>query len=157
MDLRYVGQNYEIELPWARDPAGLRAAFEARHRQLYGYATGEGVECVNVRVVARLGAGVTPHPGPLPKGERETSRPLPRGERGAGEAAASIAGSQRAYFPATGEVALPRFDRATLPPGLVVRGPAMIEDEWSTIIVYPGQRAAADERGHVIVNVEPAP
>ena len=155
MDLRYVGQNYEIELPWARDPAGLRSAFEARHRQLYGYATGEGVECVNVRVVARLGD--TPHPDPLPRGEREKpgSHPLPRRGRGQGEGVA--AGSQRAYFPATGEVALPRFDRATLPPGLVVRGPAMIEDEWSTIIVYPGQRAAADGRGHVTVDVEPAP
>ena len=81
--------------------------------------------------------------------------PLPGGRSGPGEGA--DAGSQRAYFPATGEVALPRFDRATLQPGLVVRGPAMIEDEWSTIIVYPGQRAAADGRGHVVVDVEPAP
>ena len=27
----------------------------------------------------------------------------------------------------------------------------MIEDECSTIIVYPGQRAAADPRGNLIV------
>jgi hypothetical protein len=33
----------------------------------------------------------------------------------------------------------------------------MIEDEWSTIIVCPGHRAAADARGHVIVDVEAAP
>jgi N-methylhydantoinase A len=155
VDLRYVGQNYEIELPWPRDPAGLRPAFEARHRQLYGYATGEGVECVNLRVVARLGdAPGALHLDPLPGGERDTPlNPLPSEGRGQGEGA----GSQRAYFPETGEVTLPRFDRATLPPGAVVAGPAVIEDAWSTIIVYPGQRAATDARGHVILDLEPAP
>src|SRR5262249_61358849 len=40
-DLRYSGQNYELELPWRDTPEGLRAAFEARHRRLYRYATRE--------------------------------------------------------------------------------------------------------------------
>ena len=156
VDLRYVGQNYEIELPWVPDPAGLRPAFEARHRRLYGYATGEGVECVNLRVVARLGAGPAPHPGPLPRGEREAPiDPVPQGGTGQGEGA-SLAGSQRAYFPETGEITMPRHDRTVLAAGVVVAGPAVIEDEWSTIIVYPGQRAAADARGHLILDLEPA-
>ena len=167
VDLRYVGQNYEIELPWGRDP-GLRPAFEARHRQLYGYATGEGVECVNLRVVARLGdaPAAASHPGPLPGGEREKVRtsfsgeretapnPLPPGGRGQGEGGVSITGSQRAYFPETGEVTIPLYDRAALPAGAVVTGPAVVEDEWSTIVVYPGQRAAADARGHLILDLE---
>jgi N-methylhydantoinase A len=154
LDLRYVGQNYEIELPWERDPAGLRPAFEARHRRLYGYATGEGIECVNLRVVARLGDA--PHPGPLPRGERGTLfNPLPRGGRGPGEGEALV-GSQRAYFPETGEVTMPRHDRTALPAGVVVAGPAVIEDEWSTIVVYPGQRAAADAHGHLVLDLETA-
>src|SRR5213076_1866815 len=53
-DLRYSGQNYELEVEWRSTPEALRTAFEARHRQLYGYATGEGIECVNLRVVARV-------------------------------------------------------------------------------------------------------
>jgi N-methylhydantoinase A/oxoprolinase/acetone carboxylase beta subunit len=53
-------------------------------------------------------------------------------------------------------VTLPRFDRTALPAGAVVTGPAMVEDEWSTIIVYPGQRAAADARGHLILDLEAA-
>jgi N-methylhydantoinase A len=150
VDLRYVGQNYEIELPWERDPAGLRPAFEARHRRLYGYATGEGVECVNLRVVARLGDSPAPHPGPLPPGGRGP------GEGVRGETVASPSGSQRAYFPEAGEVTLPRFDRTALPSGAIVTGPAMVEDEWSTIIIYPGQRATADAQGHLVLDLETA-
>jgi len=137
MDLRYVGQNYEIELPYRSDAAALRGAFEARHRQLYGYATGESVECVNLRVVARLGEAVVG----------------PRSGSAAG-GAAGLVGTQRAYFPQTGEVAMPRHDRATLAPGAVVSGPSVIEDEWSTIIVYPGQRAAADASGNLLLDLE---
>ncbi len=50
---------------------------------------------------------------------------------------------------------MPRHDRTALAAGIVVAGPAVIEDEWSTIIVYPGQRAAADARGHLILDLEP--
>src|SRR5438874_8078705 len=54
-DLRYAGQNYELEVDYdGGTPDALRSAFERRHQQLYGYATGESVECVNLRVTARL-------------------------------------------------------------------------------------------------------
>jgi N-methylhydantoinase A len=146
IDLRYVGQNYEIELPYRSDPTGLRGAFEARHRRLYGYATGESVECVNLRVVARLGDGLAPRSAPLPGAGREGS--------GAGGGAAPV-GTQRAYFAETGEVTMPRHDRSALPPGVVVTGPAVIEDEWSTIVVYPNQRATADAAGNLALDLEP--
>ncbi|MGH7397549.1 MAG: hypothetical protein ACRELW_08435, partial [Candidatus Rokuibacteriota bacterium] len=77
---------------------------------------------------------------------------LPRGERETGRV-----GTQRAYFPETGEVALPRHDRAALAAGVVLTGPAVIEDEWSTIVIYPGHRAAADAQGHVVIDLEGAP
>ena len=49
---------------------------------------------------------------------------------------------------------MPRHDRDTLAPGGVVTGPAVIEDEWSTIVVYPGQRATADAQGHLTLDLE---
>jgi len=49
---------------------------------------------------------------------------------------------------------VPRHDRAALPAGAVVMGPAVVEDEWSTIVVYPGQRAATQARGHLILDQE---
>src|SRR2546421_2723969 len=45
-DLRYSGQNYELEVEWRSTPEAPRTAVEARHPQLYGHATGEGIECV---------------------------------------------------------------------------------------------------------------
>jgi len=136
LDFRYVGQNYEIEVGWVPGgPAGLKAAFEARHRQLYGYATGENVECVNLRVTARAVEEPLPLPAP-PVG-----------------AAALSTGSHRAYFKDTGAVDMPRYDRTSLPPDHVVMGPAMVEDEWSTTVVYPGQRCVADRLGNLVIEV----
>jgi N-methylhydantoinase A len=133
VDLRYSGQNYEIEVPWREEAAGLRVAFETRHRRLYGYASGESVECVNLRVVARVDDRTA---------KLGVVKPAPGDPR---------AGEQRAYFPETGEVALRRYHRARLVPGRAVRGPALIEDEWSTTLVAPGQRCAADRLGNLVI------
>src|SRR5438093_62157 len=134
-DLRYSGQNYEIEIPWRNTPEALRAEFEARHRRLYGYATGESVECLNLRVVARV-----------PDVAVTLSELEPAGTPG-------VTGEQRAHFAGLGEVALPRYDRAALAPGCSVLGPALIEDEWSTTLLYPGQRCAADRLGNLVIEV----
>jgi N-methylhydantoinase A len=133
LDLRYTGQNYEITVPYEGDLSALRAAFERRHRQLYGYATGEQVECVNARATAWIDDDWKLAAAPAPAGD------------------ATPVGSQPAFFQETGEILMPRFDRAALPAGTAVSGPALIEDEWSTTIVYPGQRAAADRLGNLII------
>jgi N-methylhydantoinase A len=134
-DLRYVGQNYELEVPCGDgDLAALRAAFERRHRALYGYATGERVECVNLRVVAHVAGEAVVTAPPAAAG-----RPEP-------------AGHHPGYFRETGPVTLPRYDRGALPAGATVEGPALVEDAWSTTVVYPGQRCAADARGNLVLD-----
>jgi N-methylhydantoinase A len=137
LDLRYAGQNYEIGVPYESGVPALRAAFERRHRQLYGYATGEQVECVNVRVTAWIEDEWKLAPAPAPAG------------------AATPAGRQRAFFPETGEILMPRYDRGLLPAGVPIAGPALVEDEWSTTVVYPGQRAAADRLGNLVIETGP--
>ncbi|HEU4367071.1 MAG TPA: hydantoinase/oxoprolinase family protein [Methylomirabilota bacterium] len=134
-DLRYVGQNYELETPCGDGGlAGLRGAFEQRHRLLYGYATGEGVECVNLRVTARLA-----------REELAAAAPAVRG-------APERLGHQPAYFRETGQVALPRYARGALAAGAALEGPALVEDAWSTTVVYPGQRCAADALGNLVID-----
>jgi len=134
LDLRYTGQNYEITVPYAEPgvPA-LRRVFEERHRQLYGYATGESVECVNLRVSAWVEGDWAPASTPAVSGAAAPVERCP------------------AFFPEAGEVSLPRYARAALPAGQTIAGPAVIEDEWSTTVVYPGQRATADPLGNLLI------
>ena len=134
LDLRYAGQNYEITVPHeGGDLPALRLAFERRHRQLYGYATGESVECVNLRVMALVEDDGTSAPAPARSG------------------AAAPAGWQRAFFPETGEVTVPRYERGDLPPDHSIAGPAVVDDEWSTTVVGPGQRARSDRQGNLVI------
>ena len=85
MDVRYVGQNYELAVPWAGDLAALRRDFEALHQRLYGYATGDAMECVNLRVRAFVpadAARLPDWPGRRPGGALgRAARVLPRAGR----------------------------------------------------------------------------
>ena len=135
-DLRYAGQNYELEIDVGEaSPDALRTAFERRHRQLYGYGTGESVECLNLRVTAQLVRDDATLPAPA------NSNP------------ASPAGTLRAYFRETGGVTMPRYERASLATGQTIPGPALVEDEWSTTLVHPGQRCHADRLGNLLIEV----
>jgi len=136
VDLRYTGQNYELEIEHGDGaPEALRAAFERRHRQLYGYATGESVECVNLRVTAQLIRNDVTLP--------TTAHSAP----------ASPAGTLRAYFRETGGVTMPRYERTALATGQTIAGPALVEDEWSTTLVYPGQSCHPDRFGNLMIEV----
>jgi N-methylhydantoinase A len=137
-DLRYAGQNYELEVDYGDGtPDALRAAFERRHRRLYGYATGENVECVNLRLTAQL-----------VRDELVLSPTVAAGP-------AAPVGELRAYFRGAGPLAMPRYERGALPPGQAIAGPALVEDEWSTTLVYPGQRCRPDRLGNLLIEVEP--
>ena len=46
------------------------------------------------------------------------------------------------------------YDRVQLATGTVVEGPAVIEEDYSTIVVFPGQCAQVDHLGNVMVATE---
>jgi N-methylhydantoinase A len=50
----------------------------------------------------------------------------------------------------------PIYDRATLPPGHRLDGPAVIEEFGSTTVVFPDQRVAVDPHGILIVRLRGA-
>ena len=61
---------------------------------------------------------------------------------GAGpDPAAARKTSRLAYFGNAGRLDAPVYDRAGLAPGMVVDGPALIEEETSTTLVPPGTAA----------------
>jgi len=137
VDVRYVGQNYELEVAWAGDLDGLRAGFHAFHRRLYAYATDDAVECVNLRVRAGVEAARA----------RMPEWPV----AGSGQPFME----QEAYFPETGATALPVYRREDLPPEHPVKGPALIEDPWATTLVYPGHTGLLDRAGNFWMGSDP--
>jgi len=141
LDLRYAGQNYELAVPLAAGREGLRAErivadFQRLHQARYTYATDEDVECVNLRVVASVAAPpVAPPPVAAP-------------------AVARAAAEQEATFPELGTTRVPVYRREEVG-AAPIGGPAIVEDAHSTIVVFPGQRARADERGNLHLETRP--
>jgi N-methylhydantoinase A len=45
----------------------------------------------------------------------------------------------------------PVYDRASLPTGKAVEGPAVIEEFGSTTVVFPGQMVEADPHGILVI------
>jgi N-methylhydantoinase A len=145
MDLRYEGQNYEIEVPVepGEDGEAIRRRFTEIHRRLYEYATDEGVEGVNLRVAALV---------PTPAAPVSAASSATAGEGAASEGAA---GTRRAHYYGLGWIPTPVHPRGGLSPGREIDGPAIVEDAWSTILVYPGQRCRCDALGHLWIEATP--
>jgi len=72
LDLRYVGQSYELIVPFASEVAEAVTAFHAAHERRFGYNNPqERVQVVNVRLKAR---GITTHPPARFSKERKNER-----------------------------------------------------------------------------------
>ncbi|CAN5122049.1 hydantoinase/oxoprolinase family protein [soil metagenome] len=131
--VRYVGQSYAVEVPFAAplDLARLGHDFRARHRAIYGYATEEGWEMQSLRMQAKVSRRTVV--GPM-AGSAGTPRPTSVGP---------------CWFEPSAPHQTPRFDRDHLAAGARISGPAIVEDAWSTIVVPPGYTLDADAMGHL--------
>ncbi len=137
-DMRYVGQAYELEVPIAAPVAAERvpdivAAFHAVHERVYGYArTQQTVEFVNFRAV---------HTYRLP---RPVVRPSAQAH---GRLDDARVGERRAYF--DGFVSAAIYERARLPLGARLAGPAIVEQMDTTTVIPPGVTAVVDDAGNL--------
>jgi len=144
-DMRYIGQAYELEVPirapvMSTDLSEIERAFHAVHERVYGYARAQQpAEFVNFRAV---------HSSPLP---RPTLRTVAR-ERGAADDARI--GERRAYFAPDGFVPTAIYDRARLPIGARVKGPAIVEQADTTTVIPPGAAALVDPAGNLRIGNE---
>lgn len=126
--MRYAAQSDAQPVPFSAplDPVRLRQDFVVRHRQVFGYATGEPCVIEALRVEARV-----------PSAVRAGALPVDAGG-GAGTRRCSFADGREM------ETAIvPRHEVTG-----VVPGPAIIQDRWSTVVVPPGWQAQADG-GHL--------
>ena len=137
LDMRYVGQNFEIAVPMVPQdaPGTLRERFFALHEAAYGYHTAaDPVEIVNIRLLA---TARLPHPAPAA---------LP----------ATTAGAARfrdVHFNWERPVRTSLHRRSDLLPGTVLPGPAVIEQLDATTLVFPGDTARVDASGIITIEV----
>ena len=146
--MRYVGQGYEIEVEVDPDKLavddleGLAAAFAAAYRARYGRAEAMTPEILSWRVVAS---------GPRPAlasaledtGKAGTARPEPSGAR-------PVFFADRFYD-------TPVYRRADLRPGHSLDGPAIVEEDESTLVVPRGFGLSVDPVLNLTVTRRGAP
>ena len=141
LDLRYVGQGYDLTVALPALPAGpsdmhaTRLRFDAEHAQLTGHAApDEHVEIVNYRMTA---VAAVPHVSIASPFTDATTLDAAR------------IGEREAYLSGTTPVTTALYDRAKLPPGAEIVGPAILLQGDSTTVVGPGHRARVVDLGQI--------
>ncbi|MDF1586813.1 hydantoinase/oxoprolinase family protein [Marinimicrococcus flavescens] len=143
LDMRYQGQNYELELevpPEIVGPEGaegLWQAFHDAHRARFGFDNpGETIEIVTFSTVV---SARTVHPV-SPRLKTGDLAPVPRSRREVGFA--------------RGRVDTPIFWRDDLLASQRIDGPAIVEEAASVTIIPPGQNLTVDPFGHLVLNTD---
>ena len=135
VDLRYVGQSYELTIP-AGD--GLLERFHEEHDRTYGFAAPtEPIEVVSLRLTS-VGRIAKPPPQQLDRGGEVE----PKERR------------QVFFAESGGYVDCPIYDRYALPAGAAFPGPAVVEEFDSTTVVHPGFRLTVDDTGNLLIEKE---
>ena len=150
-DMRYFGQAWEVRVevpPGSLDRGGADVAvrrFHAAHQQTYGYSyvdqPGQRVEWVNLRVSA---VGPLPRPAIQPR-----QRPFSSGVDRA------LTGRRLVVFEHDAGSTTRVYARERLQPGDCLDGPAIVEEFGSTTVVFPGQRARADDFANLVLERAP--
>jgi len=147
-DGRFVGQGFDLVVPLPPGPydqgdssataARLREAFEAASREKFSRTPPSvPIEFINIRVSVRV-AGA--------------DSKLALGG-GAAKNSPALKGYRDAYFPdAGGYVRTVVLDRNRLAPGDLYDGPAVVEDEGSTLVIGPSCRISISDSMNVIVD-----
>lgn len=140
LEMRYLGQNYELELPLtierfeAETIERLWALFHEAHKARFGFSTpGEIIEIVNYTVTA---VARTDKPE---LNEIGCSEGLPQEREG------------RAVWFNDGPQTVPVFARDDLRIGHVVKGPALIEEEASVTVLDTGHVLTMHRHGHMLI------
>ena len=140
IDVRYVGQNFELNVPVDLNDSGLheqiRTRFHEEHRKVYGFVReNSALELVTFRLRA-----IVPSPRPPIVQESMTQEPgKPTGSR------------MVVFDEADGHVCCALYERTSLTADQIISGPAIIEQMDTTTIVPPGFCARAHPSGNLFL------
>jgi N-methylhydantoinase A len=143
LDMRYVGQVHECTVEignFAGDAKALekvKGAFHKRHEELYTYSEPHNaVEVVNIESTL-YGHVDKPQPPRVKKG-------VPPGK--------ALVGRRKAIFAADGKPTdTPVYDGSKLGAGATIKGPAIIEEVTTTIVIEPKWSARLDVSGSYVI------
>ncbi|KAB2955622.1 MAG: hydantoinase/oxoprolinase family protein [Rhizobiaceae bacterium] len=143
LDMRYVGQVHECTVDIgtfeinARTIDQVKDAFHKRHEELYTYSERHNpVEVVNIESTV-YGLIDKPKAPKLGKGAAVDR---------------ALKGHRKAIFSADGkQVKTPVYDGEKLGAGASVKGPAIIEEVTTTIVIEPGWTATLDASGSYLI------
>jgi N-methylhydantoinase A len=134
LDMRYVGQSYEINVGF-KELEDARNSFRESHSRLYGYSmSSEDVEIVNIRLRV-IASRVKPEP---PKVRVEAKvKPV----------------EYREVLFEEGREKTPVYRRVDLPAYFEHEGAAIIEAKDSTTVVLPGMSFSVDVYGAIVIAI----
>lgn len=131
LDVRYIGQAFEITVPFTDD---YRNHFDEAHARLYGYANpARPTEVVNLRLTA---TGITQKPD------------LPRTAIRSAQMAIPVRVGSARFGGRAMETGFYRWE--DLSPGSIADGPAVVSGGQATAVVTPEFRFRIDEFGNLI-------
>jgi len=140
VQMAYPGQNFDMSVPCPEGTSlgagGLPALadrFHDMHEATRGFGFRDNPPLI--RGVRLIGQGFTPKP-------ERTAEPgtVSDPER-------AHKGTRSAYF-GDGFIDTPLYDGPQLASGVEIRGPAMIEEPFTVVVLGPGYRARLDEHGN---------
>lgn len=112
----------------------LRESFESEHSRRYGFGLEANIEIATLRVVGR---GTS----------RDVGLTAPEG----GPADLVVDHHEQVHFDGEWhETAI--YERAALASGHTIAGPAIVEQEDTTILIEPGYAGVVDQAGNIIIS-----
>jgi len=142
-DMMYDGQAHYLNVPYAgesvdgSDLDDIAAAFERAHEDQYGFVDERNpIELVNLRVTA---VGATPDPTMDPAGTTSGTDP-----------ADARVGTREGVLDRDERVETPYYDPDGLHPGHELTGPAVVEQENTTIRLPPTFDGEIDPYGNLV-------
>ena len=145
VEMRYVGQGFEIEVPVPGGVLGpdlgavLHERFLERYDELFGRRiTGVAVETVTWRLAA---SGPTPNVNLNFRGQRIDAGTAQKGER-------------QVHFPETGFATCKVYNRYGLAAGTKLRGPVVVEERESTVVAGPDTTVSIDRYLNLIIDID---
>ena len=134
LHLRYEGTDSSLEVPFVADVDALREAFEAAHKQRFGFVMAEKALVAATAVAEVIGETDVPEEPTHPLAPVD-ARPLAR----------------RPIWADGRWQNAPFYDREALTPGTTVDGPAVILEPTGTTVLEPGWQARMTERLHLVL------